>query len=62
MNFHLTINCENAAFGDGNAGNEVARILRHLADRVENSDLAGGDEFRLMDFNGNRVGLAGAAD
>lgn len=50
----IEINCDNAAFGD-NEWEEVARILRALADDLEvyrNSDL----NKKLSDFNGNVVG------
>lgn len=50
----LTLNSDNAAFAD-NAGAEVARILRALADSIE----AGAEgHFRLMDVNGNGAGAA----
>lgn len=49
----ITINTANAAFADGNAGTEVARILRELA-----ADWDGGESYEgiLYDINGNRVG------
>ena len=50
----LTINSDNAAF-DGNAGAEVARILRALADAIEDG---GEGHFRLYDVNGNGAGSA----
>lgn len=49
----LTIETDNAAFDDGNRDNEVARILREAADRIENGSQ---DDFGLYDFNGNKVG------
>ena len=57
--FTLTINCDNAAFDDSPTGCELARILRSLADNVNDCDmqdlmvLATG---RLRDSNGNPVG------
>lgn len=54
--FDLYINTGNAAFGDeAEAGFEVARILRELADRIENGIE---DETSLFDVNGNCVGRA----
>ena len=50
----LTIEIEtgNAAFADGNEAAELARILREAARKIEN----GHTEFKLRDYNGNRVG------
>lgn len=53
MKFTVKIDCDNAAFGF-QEGVEVARILRDLADSVED----GGNWFPLLDVNGNRVGEA----
>lgn len=51
----LTVQIEttNDAFFD-DRGAETARILRELADKIEN----GADEVMLRDYNGNRVGTA----
>lgn len=57
--FELEIKTGNAAFQDSNVGNEVARILRELADLVQGA--TGIDDFQtaiLRDRNGNRVGRA----
>ena len=50
----LTIEIEtgNEAFADGNEAAELARILRAAAWNIEN----GYTEFKLHDYNGNRVG------
>jgi hypothetical protein len=48
----IKIDSENEAFSDGNAGAEIARLLRKTADKIE-AGCAGGC---LMDINGNRVG------
>lgn len=48
----ITINTANAAFDDGNAGVEVARILRELANSLE----LGMEPETLRDYNGNKVG------
>ena len=50
----LTIEIEtgNEAFADGNEAAELARILREAARKIEN----GHTEFKLRDYNGNRVG------
>ena len=55
--FNLTIRTANAAFDeeDGNAGPELARILRELADRIDDG-VPDGDTASLFDANGNRVG------
>lgn len=54
VEFTLSIRSDNAAFAD-NAGAEVARILRAVADSI-----AAGVEghFHLLDLNGNGVGRA----
>jgi hypothetical protein len=49
--FRLEIETSNAAFEDG-AATETARILRAVAKRIEQGDLAG----EAWDSNGNRVG------
>jgi hypothetical protein len=54
MKFKLKIDCGNVAFEDDATG-EVARILRSLADRLEQGMAA---SFRLHDFKGNKVGTA----
>lgn len=59
MKFEVHIGTENAAF-EGGPGPELARILRALADRVEDSPL--GMTMRLHDANGNRVGFAALTD
>ena len=48
----LEIETGNAAFADGNEAAELARILREAARKIEN----GHTEFKLHDYNGNRVG------
>ena len=50
----LKINSENAAFDQ--EGQEVARILRDLADRLENLDKLQECQLPLRDLNGNTVG------
>lgn len=45
----------NAAFEEYN-GCEIARILRELADRVDDEVLHGGYRMNVYDINGNRVG------
>lgn len=60
MNIQITINTDNAAFEDAGPGREVGRILRRLADQIE--DWPGANEFAigLRDINGNKVGNADA--
>jgi hypothetical protein len=53
--YTIKIECDNAAFEDGNGGGfELARILRRVADKVE----AHGADYgvRILDSNGNHVG------
>jgi len=61
MKITLEIKTDNAAFEEC-AGNEVARILRVLADKVER--WPGINEFKLsvMDINGNKVGFLQAEE
>lgn len=53
MKSTIEINCDNAAFSDC-AGDEIARILRELADEIELDSEP--DSCILRDVNGNRVG------
>lgn len=57
MDITITINLDNSAFEDCN-GNETARILRKLADTLDetriNSDFQ--SPYPLRDLNGNKVG------
>ncbi len=48
MNFEMV----NAAFDEGAAGDEVARILREAADKAAD----GRDEGIVYDINGNAIG------
>ena len=54
-NYQITIDLGHAAFADGEAPFEVARILKDLADHLENGGLSEKD---LYDYNGNNVGEA----
>jgi acyl-CoA reductase-like NAD-dependent aldehyde dehydrogenase len=57
MTYRIEIETGNAAFEESPA-DEIARILRKLADRLEDgADIA--ESIRLMDYNGNSVGTAG---
>lgn len=51
----ITITTGNAAFEVSEA-EEVARILRGLADRIERNNYLPDDGNRLLDSNGNKVG------
>ena len=59
MKFRLEITCDNAAFDDPESddatGEELARLLREAAERVELGYAMG----PLMDKNGNHVGHFG---
>lgn len=50
--FTLTFDMGNAAFSDGNAPEECARILRIIAGKAS----SGQDEGMVWDSNGNRCG------
>ena len=54
-NMKITINTKNAAF-EYQAGIEVARILRGLADKIENWEGKNSFTLGLLDVNGNKVG------
>lgn len=56
MKAKLTLEMENAAFADGMAGQEVARILRQLADKIQDWPGANAFNLGLRDINGNKVG------
>ncbi len=56
MKFTLSLSLNNSAFSDQNNGAEVARILRKIANNIEESNLQDGDKDNLRDVNGNLVG------
>lgn len=64
MTMTITMSLDNAAFDDG-AGNvngyEVARILRDWSKCIDNETLDAGDDWPLMDANGNKVGQVAIA-
>lgn len=54
--FTVNLDCSSAAFEDNTEG-EVARILREIADRVENRDAKFPGFYQTIhDINGNDVG------
>lgn len=53
--FTLTIETDNAAF-DVDQGNELAAILRKLADVLDHTSHESGDSGSVRDYNGNTVG------
>lgn len=57
MKFRLHLNCDNAAFGEVGElpDQEIARILREAASRIESGDLPAGYT-NLHDIDGNAVG------
>lgn len=57
MRLEIQIQMDNAAFGDSpqEAASETAIILRKLADRCEQQGCV--EASRLMDSNGNAVGV-----
>jgi hypothetical protein len=52
----ITINMDNAAFADDNAGPEAARILREIADSIDGGGGVPRCTEKLRDINGNTVG------
>ena len=64
MKFIVEIDCDNAAFmNDDSApvnGQELARILRDIADKAENGQNV--DGITLRDINGNSVGMSQFSD
>ena len=59
MTFYLTVDMDNAAFEEYDAGREVARILRKVAQSVDGfhyDEMAPDEPQPLRDINGNRVG------
>ena len=56
MAFTLSIETSNAAFSDGAAPDEIARILRSVITALEIGTLTPDSEKPLRDVNGNRVG------
>jgi hypothetical protein len=57
MKICLEIDLGNAAFDDGAAPHEVARILARLAHRMEESGMLAHDGMPLYDINGNSCGV-----
>ena len=56
--FDISIDCNSAAFDGMDCGPELARILRSLADDLEQDEIVRGYSARLHDTNGNRCGTA----
>jgi hypothetical protein len=52
MAFKIVIQPCTSAFDDGNLNNEIARILRELADRIENDDYPS----EIVDVYGTPIG------
>lgn len=57
MKFEVEFACDNAAF-DNDLASEISRILRRLADKVEEGELTvlAGKYRDIKDVNGNKVG------
>lgn len=55
--FSVQFNTDNAAFEDGAMSSEIARILREIADTVEENGLIEDMPGRVKDANGARVGF-----
>ena len=53
--FKIEFTTDNAAFSDGMAPDEIARILRQHADRIEQAGCNFCD-WPVRDVNGNRIG------
>ena len=59
--FSVMFSTDNAAFSEDCGGNmcqEIARILKDLADKIEENGLVEDVVQRIRDINGNRVGFA----
>ena len=56
MKIVIQIEMSNAIFENSNSGNELARILRSLANRVDGNDMEDESGCNLLDINGNKVG------
>lgn len=54
MEFVLKIECDNSAFDYGERPHEVSRILKYLAEQIDE----GYNLVYLNDINGNQVGVA----
>lgn len=61
MKYEVHIGMDNAAFEDA-PGDELARILRYLADQLDARPGLLSEPVRLYDVNGNRVGFAHAVE
>lgn len=55
MTFRVYFNTDNAAFAPSN-GDEIARILRDLAGKLDGRSVKPDDCGPIRDANGNRVG------
>ncbi len=64
MKLKIEIAMDNAAFATdqpaslNRVGWEPARILRRLAEQIDSRVIGAGEEFPLIDHNGNKVGKA----
>lgn len=58
MRATITVHMDNAAFEGNDAGDELARILGTLSERVSGTDFKDSYDrsFKLRDINGNTVG------
>ena len=54
MRFNLTINTDSAAFDEDERGHEIARILRRIADEIEEDSAV--IRGMVRDINGNKCG------
>lgn len=64
MKITITITTDNAAFGDTpqDAGTEVARILKRLSEKLQDTDPGDYCGSKLVDVNGNTVGKISVLD
>lgn len=56
MKLKIEIETSFAAFGSGTLGDEIGRILRKYATRIEGMHTSEGFEISLADVNGKTVG------
>ena len=57
MKLTIEIEVDNAAF-ENLPGVEIARILEKFAHDIKSDTLAPGDQWLMLDFNGNKVRVA----
>jgi len=57
MKIEVHITCDNAAFANGDASQELARMFTVLAEKLGNMGTEAPSDVKLYDVNGNPVGF-----